>query len=269
MGPLFRKSLHAIFDAEVAAYAARNDATEHLVTERDLDAVPPAVRTYLSRAGVVGRPRTRDFEARFVGEMHIDPKNKSSKLTIVADQRSFFGRERARLFLIRGRRMGIPFEGLHMYRGASATMEIRLASLVRIADARGPKMDVSETVTMLNDMCILAPSTLLDADIEWTDLGPREAGARFTNAGHTVTATITFDERGDFASFRSEDRYQSADGKVYLRYPWSTPMREIREIDGRRIATVGDAVWEEPSGPFVYATFTLEHIRYDLTSASK
>jgi hypothetical protein len=40
----------------------------------------------------------------------------------------------------------------------------------------------------------------------------------------------------------SQDRYLSMDGKTYLNYPWSTPVREYRDFDGRRIAAVGDGV---------------------------
>ena len=40
-------------------------------------------------------------------------------------------------------------------------MRVKLLGAIDMVDARGEVMDRSETVTLFNDMCILAPATLL------------------------------------------------------------------------------------------------------------
>jgi hypothetical protein len=159
---------------------------------------------------------------------------------------------------------GVPFEALHLYVGPSATMQVRVASLIDTVDARGPEMNQSETVTLFNDMCVLAPASLVDARVTWRELDERTVLASFTNAGNTLTAELHFDAQGDLANFISNDRYQSTDGKTYGKLPWSTPLTEYRDFGGQRLAAKGDAVWKEPDGDFVYARFELAEICYNV-----
>jgi hypothetical protein len=57
---------------------------------------------------------------------------------------------------------GLPVDGLHLYAEPEASMQIKIAHLLQVVDAKGPEMNQSETVTMFNDMCLLAPATLID-----------------------------------------------------------------------------------------------------------
>jgi hypothetical protein len=208
----------------------------------------------------VGKPRVGHFRARWDGEMRAAPD--APWMSVRAEQHNFFTPP-ARLYLIRGARYGLPFEGLHIYSGANARMQIRLASIFDVADARGAKMDQSETVTLFNDMCLLAPATLIDPNIRWEVLDARSVRGTFTHAGHTISATLSFDEAGDLVSFTSGDRYLSADGETYLSFPWSTPVRGHRDYHGVRLAEHGDAVWKQPSGDYVYARFRLLDVEYN------
>jgi hypothetical protein len=231
------------------------------ITERDLERLPRAVQTYLRRAGVVGRPHVRNFRARFTGQMRSKPE--APWMNIRAEQHEFFDAP-GRLFLMQASLYGIPFEALHMYVGASATMQVKVASLVEVVDARGPKMDRSETVTLFNDMCLLAPGSLVDAKATWQERDERTVGATFTNAGNTIRAELSFDEEGDLVGFVSNDRYQSADGVTYRSFPWSTPVHEYRDFGGVRLAARGEAIWKQPDGDLVYARFLLEKIEYNV-----
>ena len=258
-------SFASSYAAEVQARLAAGTADEGpVVTEADLAALPPPIRTYLRRAGTVGRPRVRDVEARFTGEMHPDPTAPARSVAAEIVQHDFFGGEPARVFLMTGARFGLPFEAYHLFRGPTATMQVRVASLFSAVDARGPEMDQSETVTFFNDMCILAPASLLDAQVQWRVLDPRSVAATFSHAGHTIRAQLLFDGQGDLVGFESDDRFQSADGKTYRKYRWSTPVGDYRDFGGRRLAARAEAIWLQPDGPFVYARFALHAVRYNV-----
>jgi hypothetical protein len=174
----------------------------------------------------------------------------------------------SRIFLARASRYGIPFEALHVYAGASASMQVRVLSLFKVVDVRGPEMDQSETVTLFNDMCLLAPATLVGADVRWEELDANHVHATFTNAGHTISALLTFNSDGDLANFVSNDRYQ-LDGKTKKRVPWLTPVSKYRDFGGVRLAAYGEASWQEPEGTWAYARFDLENIEYNLNSAQR
>lgn len=242
---------------------ARMPPAPALVTARDLEPLPAAVQRYLRFSGVVGKPRVVNFRVTFRGG--LAPSRDSALLPFTAEQISFVD-QRTRLFFIESKRSGIPFDALHAYVGPHATMRVKLASLVTIVDAKGPKMDQSETVTMFNDMCFLAPATLIDPSIQWEELPDATVKGTFRNAGHTISAILSFNPDGSLANFVSQDRYQSADGKTYQLYPWATPIREYRDFRGVKIGARGDAVWHEPGGAFKYADMEVVDVRYNVTS---
>jgi hypothetical protein len=249
----------------------RREVTRHftppapapLITEADLAPLPAPVQRYLRFVGVVGKPRVQNFRVVFRGQMRPSPQ--APWMNIAAEQYSFIP-ARTRLFFVRGARFGVPFDSLHMYADASATMRVKVASLIRVVDAHGPKMDQSETVTMLNDLFLLAPAALVDTPIAWRTIDDHTVEARFSNAGHTVGATLSFGDDGALTDFSSEDRYQSADGKTYQLYRWSTPVSNYRDFHGYRIAAAGVAIWHEPHGPLPYARFDIAALDYNVAS---
>lgn len=233
-----------------------------VVTDDDLARLPALVATYLRRAGVVGRPRVVDFHAVFRARMRT--ARDAPWMDATVDQYEFLGGSPRRFFLMRASRAGLPFVALHRYVGSEATMQVRAAGLVDVVDARGAEMTESETVTLFNDICIFAPAALLDAPVTWQPVGDRQVKATYTNAGHTISAVLTFDAAGDLVSFVSNDRHQS-DGKTSRRLPWSTPVGSYRDFGGARLPAFGAARWKEPDGEeWTYAELTLERIDYDV-----
>ncbi len=234
-----------------------------LVNEADLSHLPKPVQRYLHLTGVPGRPRIHNFRAVFSGDFRNGLK--SPWMAFRSEQYNFLDRP-TRLFLMRASMYGLPVEGLHLFRGDSATMQIKLASLVQLVDAGGPQMNQAETVTLFNDMCLLAPASLIDQQrIQWEDAGPSAARARFTHLGNTVSALLSFNEAGELIDFISNDRFYSPDGKTFLSYPWSTPVRNYKDFGGRKIVSHGEAVWHTPEGKFSYGRFNLAQIEYNLT----
>jgi hypothetical protein len=188
----------------------------------------------------------------------------SDWISISSHQYDFFN-DPTRLFYIESDLYGIPFDGLHVYAGDSATMRIKVASAFQIVHARGEKMKQGETVTLFNDMCLLAPATLIDTSIRWETLDSLHVRGMFTNRGTTIAALLSFNERGELVNFASNDRFLSSDGITYTSYPWSTPTSDYREYDGRRVASFGQAIWQTPEGAYAYARFTLLDIEYNCT----
>lgn len=235
-------------------------AAGRVVTADDITRLPLPVQRYLIYAGVVGKPGVRNFRAEFRGS--FKRSEKSGWMSISARQYEFYD-EPARVFYIKSALFGIPFDGLHLYVRDHASMEIKVANIFKAADAKGEKMTRGETVTLFNDMCLMAPSTLLDSSVVWKSLDSLTAEASFTNNGTTIGAVLSFNGKGELVDFVSNDRYLSADGKTYTSYPWSTPAGSYREIAGRKIPTHVETVWHKPDGDFSYGKFDLVAIEYD------
>lgn len=160
---------------------------------------------------------------------------------------------------------GVPVQSFHRFVGPSATFQVKVAGAVTMVDARGPDMDRAETVTLFNDMCILAPGTLISPSIAWEPIDDRTARARFTNGAHTVEATLHFDAEGQLVDFVSDDRLRSSrDGSSFARQRFSTPLRGYQAYGPVRLARFGEARWHAPApeGEFAYGEFELLEISY-------
>jgi len=249
------------YEAEVIK-RLNNNETVSILTESDIAQLPLPVQRYLYFTDAVGKPKVYNSRSVFSGQMKQDKKEKW--IPIHSKQYNFI-REPARVFYIKSALFGIPFDGLHLFAEGNATMQIKLAHLLQVADAKGEKMNQSETVTIFNDMCLMAPATLIDKNIQWETVDSLTVKARFTNGANTLSATLLFDERGALINFISDDRYLSADGKKYERYTWSTPIKSYQNFNGRNVCSEADAIWHMPEGEFIYANFNLEAIEYNCT----
>ena len=256
-------SLRAAYDRDVARALAPAVAAER-IGESDLVHPPAPVQRYLRVTGVVGQPRAHNFHVRMHGRIRNDPATRWIPLT--AEHYNFVD-EPARLFYFNGSMVTIPVQGYHRYVGPSATMTVKAAALVRVVDVSGQAMNQGETVTMFNDMCVLAPATLIDPAIVWEAVDAWTANASFTNAGHTIRAKLSFNEAGELTNFWSDDRYQtSPDGKSVKKVRWSTPLGGYRSFQGVRLASGGEAKWHETDREYTYVELTFDDVQYNVRS---
>ena len=246
---------------DVDALLREPRAAESLLSEEDIRDLPALVREYLRFVGAVGKPRVRNYRARFNGGLRNDGDSPWMKMS--ADQLSSVD-PAARLFLIKASRAGVPFLAYHRYVGPHATFQVRIASLLTVVDGKGPEMDRGETVTLLNDMCLLAPATLANPGLSFEELGGLEVRVGFTNAGHTVSAILTFDKSGALVDFLSEDRSRTTDGTSFERLPWSTPIGSWRTVGDRRFPGHAAGVWHDKNGSYQYARFENPEIEYNV-----
>lgn len=133
-----------------------------------------------------------------------------------------------------------------------------------MVDARGAELTRAETVTPFNDLCVLAPGALVDADVAWQPVDAHRAVGRFTLGAHTITAELRFDDDGDLVDFVSDDRAAaSPDGRTFTRMRWTTPVRDHARVGPARVPTRGETRWHPDSGAWTYGEFTLTSLVYN------
>lgn len=254
-----------------AEYRRRVDAAlcepepVRVLTDTDLEHLPAPVAQYVRRSGAVGQAHLRSFRARIHGR--IRASTTKPWMTFTGEQVNTYGPRPSRLFFIDATMFGLPVDVLHVFVDQSASMRVKLLSLITMVDAAGPDMDRSETVTVFNDMCIMAPAALVDAPIAWSEIDDHHVRGTFTNGAHTVRAELAFNDDHELVDFVSDDRMvASADGKVFTRQRWSTPVTGYRDMGTRRVGTVGEARWHapEPDGEFAYLEFHVDDIADNL-----
>jgi hypothetical protein len=240
----------------VASFDSATDAFE-VINEKDLEHLPEPVQNYLNYVGVVGKPKVNNFRIVFEGEMRDKGKD---WFAFTSEQYNFI-ESPTRLFFMKAKVSGLPTYGYHKYMSQGASMLIKLLSLLPVAKIDNPKMFPTETVTFFNDLCLFAPAALIDKRIEWRTIDDLSAEAAFTTNGTTISAMLQFNKEGQLINFISNDRYAVSDMK---RFPFSTPVRDYKEVNGYRLPTIGEAVWHYPDGEFVYGKFHLKSIEYNV-----
>lgn len=229
----------------------------------DIKDLPLQIQKYLYYVNAIWKPKIQNFKVEFWWKMKTSIN--WNWLNINASQHSFVN-ENTRLFYIKSNLFGIPFDWLHKFVWTNATMQIKIANLLQIVDAKGEKMNQSETVTLFNDMCLLAPATLISKDIKWEIINENSVKATFTNKWITISATLYFNQEWELIDFESNDRYLSQDWKQYSQYKWSTPISDYQEMNWSKVIKSAQAIWHMPNTEYKYAEFNLNNIKYNTNS---
>jgi len=223
--------------------------------EADVAHLPELVQRYLQVTGAIGRPRIHHFRAAWRGRIRSGPDD--PWMSFSAEQVNFV-RNPARFFGMHATRSGLPVDVFHVFRDGAASMRVRLLSLFPIVDADGPELTRAETVTILNDLCLLAPAALVDAPVRWEAVDERSVRALYTLGPNAVSAVLDFNEDGELVDFVSDDRLAaSEDGAQLTPMRWSTPVGDYRTFGPRRASASGTGLWHPASGTYAYIELEL------------
>ena len=248
---------------ELSASQGRPGRT-NVITDEDLMRLPEPVGRYVRAAGAIGSPHVSSFSATLHGRIRSGPNKPWMPFT--GRQLNTYGDHPRRYFWIDAEMHGLPVTVFHAYED-HATMRGKILSLIPILDVSGPKMDQGETVTVLNDIAVMAPAALLQDAIRWTPIDSHHARATYTAGTQTVSADLVFDDNGKLVDFVSDDRYRtSEDGTTATRTRWNTPISEYRTMHGHRVASYGEGMWVAPApeGHFTYIEFHIDDLNYNV-----
>jgi len=259
---LFSQNMKRVYKKEVTEKLEQTKNTSsEILTEKEMAHLPEIVQKYLHYTGVVGKEKVWNFRAEFKGG--IRGKSSEPYMKLHSVQYNFMDKP-TRLFYIVATKMGIPAKGVHLYKNETAIMKIKLLGLFTVVDAKGTEMNIGETVTVFNDMCVMAPASLIDKNIEWQVIDSLTMHAKYTNGNISISATLFFDNDGRLVNFVSNDRCEYSDG-VFKRFPWETPISEYKKINGYNLPWKAKLIYKHPDEDLVYGEFELVTIEYNCT----
>lgn len=230
------------------------------LTEEDIQHLPNIVQKYLHYTGSIGKEKVSNFRAEFVGG--IRSKSTEDFMPLKSVQYNFTDKP-TRLFYIVAKKKGIPAKGIHLYKDQTAIMLIKVFGLFTVVNAKGKEMNQGETITLFNDMCFIAPASLIDRNIEWKEIDDITVSAKFTNGNITVSAKLFFNEKGELVNFLSNDRFETSDGKTYKNFPWITPVTGYTNINGYCLPSGAKLIYKHPDEDLCYGEFDLKSIEYN------
>jgi hypothetical protein len=234
-------------DGEARALLAGARTTSGKTLEAaDLQGLPPPVRRWLETSGAVGQPIADTVRLTQRGEMR--PALDKPWMPVAAEQ-YFTVDPPGFVWRVSARMKGLPIAGRDRYAGGHGHMLIKVASLVKVADATGPEIDQGTLLRFLGEI-IWFPSAALSPAITWEAIDASHARATMRHAGVTATAVFGFDGRGRFASLTA-DRYLTSGGRSRLE-KWVIPTTGWRVVRGIELPVRGNAIWKLPEGDFDY-----------------
>lgn len=231
-----------------------------LLTEQDMAHLPKTVQRYLRYTGAVGKPKVMNFRVKFVGQIR---KNKASEWMPFTSEQYNFMNTPTRLFFMEATMKHLPVAGFHCFKNGNAFMDIRLLSLFKVQYQASKEMGIAETVTFFNDMCCMAPATLISPKIQWMEIDDNIVNATFTNNNISISARLYFNAQGQLINFISEDRYATLEDNTLKQVPWSTPLKDYRTFDGHQLTGYAEAIYSYSKGDLSYGNFRLIQVQYN------
>ncbi len=238
-----------------------NNSAETLLTNEAISHLPEPVQRYIIYSGAIGKPVLTNFKIKFEGQIRADEK--SAWMPFTTEQYNFIDPP-TRLFFMKATMKGLPVSGYHSFKNGIAIMDIRLLSIANVQYQAGKEMDIAETVTWFNDLCLFAPAGLIDKRIQWESIDSLSSKATFTNNNITISAILYFNTAGELVNFVSDDRYQivSETNRKVVRF--STPVKNYVEFNNRKYPSYGEAIWNLPEGDLIYGQFNTKEVEYNL-----
>lgn len=257
-------NFHRGFEKDYHEGLARTGSlSTSILTEADIQHMPAPVQRYIRYTGSLGHEKVNNIRLCFNGQMR---DRGLDWFELQSVQYNFFDTP-TRLFYMTGKMKGLMVPGYHAYKNGNASMQVKLFGLLPVVDSKEGDLNQAETVTFLNDMCLMAPATLIDKRIKWEEIDSLSSKAIFTCNGITVSAILYFNDQGQLVNFISDDRF-AISGKKSSRQRFSTPVHEYKSINGINVCSNADVVWHYPEGEFVYGKFKLRSIEYNVKENS-
>lgn len=234
---------------------------DELLAEKDILHLPESVKKYLIITGALNKSKQQNACIIFDAQMYRKPSDSPMKSESV--QYNFFG-DYTRLFVMKAAKMFVPFRARHIYCREQASFIVKAAGLFKVVDINNDELARAETVTFLNDMCLFAPSGLTDKRLSWKEINSTSCEVTLINGKYKVSALLYFNETGELVNFVSDDRSALQNDGTMKLSRWSTPVRDYKDFNGRKIPSYGETIWNYPEGDFTYGKFELKNIKYNL-----
>ncbi|TYO94448.1 DUF6544 family protein [Desulfallas thermosapovorans] len=231
---------------------------EEIIKPDDLEKLPPAVQRWLHYSQVMGKPRFSSARSKQKAVMKMKPEN--PWLQLEAEQ--YFTIDRPG-YLWKARVKAAPlvhFAARDKYHGGKGNVLIKILSLFKVVDARGPEVDQGSLVRFLAET-VWIPTAALSDYITWTPVNDYTAEAAISYAGVTATGVFNFNEQGEVTSFTAP-RYGEFGGQYTLE-TWLVNVNDYKEFQGIRVPGKGEVTWKLKTGDFTWYRLELEELQYN------
>jgi hypothetical protein len=241
---------------EVQQLVAASKGRSRLVAEADLVGLPEPVQQWLRWSSVPGSPYPVTVRLRQEGQFRMGQDRGWMPFTAqeyyTTDPPGYLWTATFTMPPL------VTVRGRDRYAEGQASIDMRLLSLIPVANDRGPGLDQGALLRYLKET-MWFPAGVLSPYITWAARDRRSAVATMGYGGVSASATFWFDDQGRLTDMTAE-RFDSA-SKAIL--PWSTPISGYGAFAGIRVPVQGAGVWHYEQGEFPYIRLRVTDLEYN------
>jgi len=228
-----------------------------LITETHLLALPAVMQRYLRYSQVIGKESIRTVRLKQLGKFRQSARQPWMKL----DAEEYYSvNPPGFLWVGTMRKGGFPLvRARDRYRDGKGNMQIKLGTVLTIANATGAAMDQASMTRYFNEM-MWFPTAFLEPNVSFEPVDQTSAKVTLTDSGKQVTATMYFDDQGRPTDFVAPRYYREG------LETWSTPITEYGEFGGFKLPVKAKAVWKLKEGDFEYIDVVITDLEYNVTT---
>lgn len=229
------------------------------ITIKQLASLPPSVRVWLEKSGIVGRKPIAQVDLDQQGQMRLSKTGKwmdfQARQHFTTHPPAFYWDAKVRLTA------GIYMHGQDSFASGKGRMSVRLFSLIPLVRAAGDAIDQGAMVRYLAEM-IWFPSAALENYISWRPMEGQQAEAIMTYQNCSASGTYQFNNQGDVIRFQAK-RYYSQGKSSHLE-DWLVEMdpQGYKNFDGIWVPAKASVSWKLATGIFTWLKLEINHIQY-------
>lgn len=254
-------SFQRLVQSETDAFLSRvRISDERIITENDIQELPPPVKNWIRHSGAVGKPFITSGRIIQQAEMKMKPGQKkwikATALQYTSIEPSGF------IWTVdAGMNSLLHFNGRDKYIDGKAEMLIKLNSLFTVVNEHGEKLNEATLQRYLGEMVWL-PSLALSRHISWEQLADTAARALISHKGTTAAGIFYFNPEGDFIRF-SALRYMGNDPDAQ-KFEWTLDVDEYNTFEGISVPSKMRATWKLPEVDWTWLKLEIKDIKYNV-----
>lgn len=236
----------------------KSTADNAVFTEADIANLPQPVQRYFRYCGYIGKEKMANAEL-ILDDVNFKMGVDKPWIKLEYEQYNFVNKP-ARIVYMLTKMFGIiPFEGKDQYLDGQGNMLGILLKKITLFDVTGREMDVSAAVTYLSEVLVV-PSCALQDYIHWEEIDQNHAKSTIEYNGVKAEGIFTFNEKGEFVKFETNDRYMDTGNGKFEKQKWTAVIGDYVERNGIKKPTKLKAIWNLPEGDYEYINGTLTDI---------